>query len=140
MTRLLAWSADTTTGAANRHMWDQARVWAACSNPGDMNQVCFAEVGGGSSTRIDVVLQALMELGATVCTPKSPSCVSCPLQHICVAYKQQQEWEKKKNELAKSAAKGFFSSGPPAKSTSLPAGDDDHMCVPLARLPLPCAA
>jgi hypothetical protein len=45
MTRLLAWSADTTTGAANRHMWDQARAWAACSNPGDMNQVCFAAVG-----------------------------------------------------------------------------------------------
>lgn len=31
--------------------------------------------------------QALMELGATVCTPKSPSCSSCPVRSICGAVK-----------------------------------------------------
>ncbi|GAA6007004.1 A/G-specific adenine glycosylase [Rhodotorula paludigena] len=30
--------------------------------------------------------QALMELGATVCTPKNPDCPSCPLQDQCLAY------------------------------------------------------
>jgi A/G-specific adenine glycosylase len=29
--------------------------------------------------------QALMELGATVCTPKQPACASCPLRAVCVA-------------------------------------------------------
>lgn len=29
--------------------------------------------------------QGLMELGATVCTPKKPDCNSCPLQSICIA-------------------------------------------------------
>jgi A/G-specific adenine glycosylase len=29
--------------------------------------------------------QALMELGATVCTPKQPTCESCPLRAACVA-------------------------------------------------------
>lgn len=29
--------------------------------------------------------QALMDLGATICTPKSPSCLLCPLAHGCVA-------------------------------------------------------
>ena len=29
--------------------------------------------------------QALMELGALVCTPKNPNCSSCPLQHDCLA-------------------------------------------------------
>jgi A/G-specific adenine glycosylase len=29
--------------------------------------------------------QALMELGATVCTPKQPSCATCPLSARCVA-------------------------------------------------------
>lgn len=29
--------------------------------------------------------QGMMELGATVCTPKSPSCVSCPVQNLCLA-------------------------------------------------------
>lgn len=29
--------------------------------------------------------QALMELGATVCTPKGPSCGACPLSDVCAA-------------------------------------------------------
>lgn len=31
--------------------------------------------------------QALMELGATVCTPANPDCANCPLQAGCVAHK-----------------------------------------------------
>jgi A/G-specific adenine glycosylase len=30
--------------------------------------------------------QALMELGATVCTPTSPSCGDCPLEDLCLAH------------------------------------------------------
>ena len=29
--------------------------------------------------------QGLMELGATICTPKSPSCFLCPIKKKCVA-------------------------------------------------------
>lgn len=32
--------------------------------------------------------QALMELGRTICTPKSPSCLLCPLSFSCVSLKQ----------------------------------------------------
>ncbi|MGZ6479821.1 MAG: A/G-specific adenine glycosylase [Bdellovibrionales bacterium] len=32
--------------------------------------------------------QALMELGRTICTPKSPSCLLCPLSKFCVSLKQ----------------------------------------------------
>ena len=32
--------------------------------------------------------QAMMELGATVCTPKSPSCEICPLKLSCRAYRR----------------------------------------------------
>lgn len=32
--------------------------------------------------------QGLMELGATVCTPKNPKCESCPVQTECEGYKQ----------------------------------------------------
>lgn len=32
--------------------------------------------------------QAFMELGATICTPKSPSCLLCPIKKNCVALKQ----------------------------------------------------
>ncbi len=31
--------------------------------------------------------QAMMELGATVCTPKSPECAECPAEHWCRAHK-----------------------------------------------------
>jgi len=31
--------------------------------------------------------QALMELGRTICTPKSPSCLLCPLRAECIAFK-----------------------------------------------------
>lgn len=34
--------------------------------------------------------QALMDLGATVCTPRAPSCGSCPLRAACVAARQGQ--------------------------------------------------
>jgi A/G-specific adenine glycosylase len=34
--------------------------------------------------------QAIMDLGATVCTPRSPSCPSCPWQGECVAHAQGQ--------------------------------------------------
>jgi A/G-specific adenine glycosylase len=33
--------------------------------------------------------QALMELGATICTPQSPACLLCPLRKGCVAFKKQ---------------------------------------------------
>jgi len=32
--------------------------------------------------------QAVMDLGATVCTPKSPACISCPWSEACLARKQ----------------------------------------------------
>ncbi|NGP88287.1 A/G-specific adenine glycosylase [Aliifodinibius halophilus] len=32
--------------------------------------------------------QAVMELGATICTPSNPDCEGCPLQAGCVAYKK----------------------------------------------------
>lgn len=33
--------------------------------------------------------QALMELGATICTPQSPTCLLCPLQKTCVAFRER---------------------------------------------------
>lgn len=35
-----------------------------------------------------VVAQALMELGATVCTPRSPNCTECPVRPQCLAHAQ----------------------------------------------------
>lgn len=35
--------------------------------------------------------QAMMDLGATVCKPKSPDCVACPLHKNCVAFSKKQQ-------------------------------------------------
>lgn len=52
----------------------EARIWAkdvlSSESPGDWNQ-------------------ALMELGATVCTPRNPRCPECPIEVTCVA---RQNW------------------------------------------------
>ncbi|ETO31345.1 hypothetical protein RFI_05775 [Reticulomyxa filosa] len=37
-----------------------------------------------------ILNQALMELGACICTPKSPNCAQCPVQSNCLAYRQVQ--------------------------------------------------
>ncbi len=50
-------------------MWPLAERLVPEKNPGDWNQ-------------------ALMELGATVCTPDSPSCGACPVSRHCVAFAQ----------------------------------------------------
>ena len=36
-------------------------------------------------TRAGDFAQAMMDLGATICTPKSPSCLMCPLKSECTA-------------------------------------------------------
>lgn len=37
--------------------------------------------------------QAIMDLGATVCTPRKPLCLYCPMQHYCQAHQQGLENE-----------------------------------------------
>ncbi|PKN98709.1 MAG: A/G-specific adenine glycosylase [Chloroflexi bacterium HGW-Chloroflexi-4] len=35
--------------------------------------------------------QAVMDLGATICTPKSPDCTGCPVNSICSSYKNNSQ-------------------------------------------------
>ena len=49
-------------------LWERAGELVAGTRPGDLNQ-------------------ALMELGATVCTPRSPRCMACPVSKHCDALK-----------------------------------------------------
>lgn len=57
---------DVKTPRAQRRLWDEAAALARGPHPGDLNQ-------------------ALMELGATVCTPRRPRCSACPLGRRCAA-------------------------------------------------------
>ena len=55
-------------GAGARQVRDVVTAWQERTRPGDFNQ-------------------ALMELGATVCTPRTPRCDHCPVTADCVARK-----------------------------------------------------
>ncbi|NHK28731.1 A/G-specific adenine glycosylase [Parvularcula flava] len=47
--------------------------------------------------------QALMDLGATICTPRNPACALCPLREKCIAQKNaiQADLPRKKKKAAK---------------------------------------
>ncbi|XP_053394319.1 adenine DNA glycosylase-like isoform X2 [Mercenaria mercenaria] len=42
--------------------------------------------------------QGMMELGATVCTPKSPECSTCPLKNNCKAFAQVEQEKRKSSD------------------------------------------
>ncbi len=64
--RLIGLRADPKSSESQRQLWDFAEEILPQKQVGQFNQ-------------------ALMELGATVCTPRNSSCLVCPLQSQCVA-------------------------------------------------------
>ncbi len=67
LARLLEIREDVKSPAVSRRLWEEAEGLVRGRDPGDLNQ-------------------ALMELGATVCTPRSPRCLACPLVKLCAGH------------------------------------------------------
>jgi A/G-specific adenine glycosylase len=98
MTRFRAIGADAKSQTVQKLLWRLAETSVDPARPGDFNQ-------------------ALMELGATVCTKANPSCDSCPVSTQCLALKEEKMSYKAKplfastssskvSESANSASKG----------------------------------
>jgi A/G-specific adenine glycosylase len=68
LARLHAIRGDLRNGSRWRQLQKTANSLLAPNAPGDWNQ-------------------AMMELGATICTPRSPQCLVCPLAEFCQARK-----------------------------------------------------
>jgi A/G-specific adenine glycosylase len=64
--RLFGYTGDPRAGEGQKWLWDKAREILPAKRAGDFNQ-------------------ALMELGALVCTSTAPKCDACPLAGECVA-------------------------------------------------------
>jgi A/G-specific adenine glycosylase len=64
--RLLGYRGDPRSAAGQKVLWDFAERIVPRKHPGLFNQ-------------------ALMELGATVCTPENPNCQQCPVRTSCAA-------------------------------------------------------
>jgi len=71
-----------------------SRVWAVRGGPGDpkwekrMWILAAQLVPAKAASDFN---QGLMELGATVCTPRAPQCPVCPLRKLCVAHTHGRE-------------------------------------------------
>jgi A/G-specific adenine glycosylase len=72
LSRAFAVAEDVTRGAGQRRLWALAEELLPPGRAGDFNQ-------------------ALMDLGATVCTPRVPLCGQCPLAENCQAHRMGQE-------------------------------------------------
>lgn len=64
LSRLDDLDADPRSPAGRKALWARARALVDPDAPGDFNQ-------------------ALMELGATLCTPRKPRCGDCPVSELC---------------------------------------------------------
>jgi A/G-specific adenine glycosylase len=64
LARLLDLREEVSSPAMQKRLWEEAGALARGPRPGDLNQ-------------------ALMELGALVCTPRAPKCLLCPLRETC---------------------------------------------------------
>jgi A/G-specific adenine glycosylase len=67
--RLFALKGDPDTSGVEDVFWEKAEKLIEGEHPGDFNQ-------------------ALMELGAMICTPNSPSCMLCPVRDHCRAFEE----------------------------------------------------
>ncbi len=74
LSRLFGREQDPREGPARRWLWAAAEALLPAKRIGAFNQ-------------------ALMELGALVCTPVAPKCVSCPLAQRCCAYRDGRQEE-----------------------------------------------
>lgn len=70
LSRLFAIETPIDTSAGQKCFAQIAQTLLNEENPGDHNQ-------------------AIMELGAVICTPSCPNCGECPLQSVCLAYEKK---------------------------------------------------
>lgn len=83
LTRVFGIGTDPKETETNAHLWQLAQAL-----------VSIARKGGRKSNIVNLkwavppcsaLNQSLMELGATICTPRNPHCLDCPVRRSCMA-------------------------------------------------------
>ena len=70
LTRVLGYGEDLSQSRSEKSLWTMAEDLLPTDN---------------LSASMPRYTQGLMDLGATICTPRNPQCLKCPLQSMCVA-------------------------------------------------------
>ncbi|VDP82018.1 unnamed protein product [Echinostoma caproni] len=109
LTRLRCIGAPVQLNSTNLLLWKLADQLVDLDRPGDFNQ-------------------ALMELGAVVCTPKQPSCTVCPLgtTDICMAYAQERNALRSSAAMSKLTSTRLTGSIPPPSAPDI---EDCTLCI-----------
>ncbi|KDE05481.1 hypothetical protein MVLG_04170 [Microbotryum lychnidis-dioicae p1A1 Lamole] len=84
LSRLTAFHGPSTAKATTTYIW----ALAATLVPPQTSQLPqdYEPLSVGGPNKSGSWNQALMELGATICTPKQPKCAECPLKGQCSAF------------------------------------------------------
>ena len=81
LTRWHSWSGDPRSKDLNATLWNWAETLVRAAQSHPPVQVPWNSKLGACSA----LNQALMELGALICTPRAPQCLLCPVQSRCSA-------------------------------------------------------
>jgi A/G-specific adenine glycosylase len=81
LARVFAISGDLRTASKRERLWGLAAALVEAA----LKSGARKETQGGCSARCSQLNQSLMELGATICTPRQPECGICPLRESCRA-------------------------------------------------------
>lgn len=83
LTRVFALSGDPKEKQLNARLWKLAAALVAAAEMPQASTFSIPHSAGPCSA----LNQSLMELGATVCTPRGPTCLVCPLATQCLAHR-----------------------------------------------------
>ncbi|KAL8277243.1 hypothetical protein RQP46_010312 [Phenoliferia psychrophenolica] len=87
LSRLTAHHAPPTAKATTSFIWALADTLVPAPD---------SSISSGGPNKPGSWNQGLMELGATVCTPKNPNCGECPLSDECLAYAEVRAFKSRK--------------------------------------------
>ena len=73
LSRLLGFGKDLALAAGERELWSEAQALLP---------------GAGCEQEMPRYTQGLMDLGATLCLPRNPQCLLCPVSELCTARRQ----------------------------------------------------
>jgi A/G-specific adenine glycosylase len=91
LTRIFGIAENPKEKATNARLWKQAEDLVKETNSGRDSALHCPDAAARrpyQNNSCSHLNQSLMELGALVCTPRNPQCLICPVQKLCVAFRE----------------------------------------------------